>query len=132
MADCTKTISTALESRPNRFIGTDVVSKKTCSNCCVDDFYSSVKVWIERPQVVNKRLMGAILEDCREEEEGHSGDWVHMKRKLLPKQSDVRPGTEHVTVTDCKDIHWSFTHHAICININTFLYPSSVNIIPHT
>lgn len=31
------------------------------ASCSVEDFYSGVDVWLKRPNVVNKRLLGAII-----------------------------------------------------------------------
>lgn len=31
------------------------------ASCSVEDFYSGVDVWLKRPNVVNKRLLGAVI-----------------------------------------------------------------------
>lgn len=31
------------------------------ASCSVEDFYSGVEVWLKRPNVVNKRLLGAVI-----------------------------------------------------------------------
>jgi len=31
------------------------------ASCSVEDFFAGVDVWMKRPQVVNRRLLGAII-----------------------------------------------------------------------
>jgi hypothetical protein len=34
---------------------------ESAASCSVKDFYSGVEVWLKRPNVVNKRLLGAVI-----------------------------------------------------------------------
>ena len=70
--------------------------------CSVEDFVSSLNVWIHRPQVVNKRLLGAVVKEERDlgvgDEEIDGGKLI--TRQLIPKQSTVPWGWETVRLGD--------------------------------
>lgn len=38
-----------------------VVLSEEVTSCSVEDFFSGVDVWLRRPQVVNRRLLGAVI-----------------------------------------------------------------------
>ena len=38
-----------------------VVLSKEVTSCSVDDFFAGVDVWLKKPQVVNRRLLGAVI-----------------------------------------------------------------------
>ena len=57
-----------------------VVLSEEVTSCSVEDFFSGVDVWLRRPQVVNRRLLGAvILREHVLSSQGtcdHEGQWV--------------------------------------------------------
>ena len=74
------------------------------TSCSAADFLSGVEVWVKRPQVVNRRLLGAVLVE---------GDWVAgtstcggarettdrvFVRELLPRAKSVPPRREAVSI----------------------------------
>lgn len=68
------------------------------ANCSVEDFFAGVDVWMKRPQVVNRRLLGAIILrehvlDSKHPVEGHGGEWqwayqLHGEMQGSTKQGD--------------------------------------------
>lgn len=38
-----------------------VVLSEEVTSCSVEDFFSGVDVWLRRPQVINRRLLGAVI-----------------------------------------------------------------------
>lgn len=76
------------------------------TNCGASDFLSGVDVWVKRPQVVNRRLLGAVvIEGGVAEREGRNrqrqGDRVVeedvLVRELLPRAKSVAPRREVVS-----------------------------------
>ena len=70
--------------------------------CSVEDFASSLDVWIRRPQVVNKRLLGAVVKEESSAERVRE-DGVPDKlitRQLIPKQSSIQWGWETIQLVD--------------------------------
>ena len=62
MVGCYSPSSSALAPRKQKKIMSNswVVLSELKAICSVDDFYCSVNVWLQRPNVVNKRLLGAV------------------------------------------------------------------------
>ena len=82
------------------------------TDCSAAEFLSGVAVWVRRPQVVNRRLVGAVLvegdwekvEEMAEREfdeavETRNGVFV---RELIPRRRGVPTKRESVTVTSCE------------------------------
>lgn len=80
-------------------------------SCSSGDFFSALEVWISRPQVVNRRLMAAVLQkDSQQWQERESKVWETLSngcdvaglkkrvllRELLPKYTRTPPGRELV------------------------------------
>ena len=62
--------------------------------CSAEDLASSLQVWIRRPQVVNKRLLGAVVrEESYPERARENGvpDKL-ITRQLIPNQSSIQWG----------------------------------------
>ena len=62
--------------------------------CSAEDLASSLEVWIRRPQVVNKRLLGAVV---REESYSERAREIGVPdklitRQLISKQSSIQWG----------------------------------------
>jgi tRNASer (uridine44-2'-O)-methyltransferase len=84
------------------------------TNCSASDFLSAVEVWVRRPQVVNRRLLGAViveeeatkelkLEDRLQSDGMMTGAEEHsLIRELLPRVKSVAPRRE--IVSTIKDI----------------------------
>ena len=92
--------------------------------CSGADFHSGVEVWLRRPNVVNKRVLGAVfLEDKPLEDLSPDSQWVEwltklcsdksfqenetvmfstgsrmIIRELLPKPRSMAPGREAVLI----------------------------------
>ena len=58
------------------------------SSCSADDFLRAAAVWLERPQVLNKRLFGAVLS------RGSVREGEPFTRQLLPRGR--QPATEEL------------------------------------
>ena len=70
--------------------------------CSAEDLASSLEVWIRRPQVVNKRLLGAVVrEESYSERPRENGvpDKL-ITRQLIPKQSSIQWGWETIQLVD--------------------------------
>ena len=79
------------------------------TNCSASDFLSAVEVWVRRPQVVNRRLLGAViveeeatkelkLEDRLQSDGMMTGAEEHsLIRELLPRVKSVAPRREIVS-----------------------------------
>ena len=63
-------------------------------SCSLADFGSAVDVWIQRPQVLNRRLLGAVVSEWGA---GHEG---RCQRKLLPRQQGIPHGQEDIQVSE--------------------------------
>lgn len=71
------------------------------TKCSASDFLSGVDVWVKRPQVLNKRLLGAVVieeETKRDERRGKGVVDEVLVRELLPRAKMAR-GREVVTTT---------------------------------
>ena len=89
-----------------------VAEKNSEHSCNQEDFLSALEVWLHRPQVVNKRLLAAVVhEDPLEwsprerqlSEEYCSAVSVNSSRRvfvreLLPKSTRVSRGRELVVI----------------------------------
>ena len=53
------------------------VLSETDTSCSVEDFFAGVDVWLRRPQVVNRRLLGAIIlrEHVLDSNSEPEGEW---------------------------------------------------------
>ena len=81
------------------------------TNCSAGDFLSGVDVWITRPQVVNRRLLGAVtVGGSGPRQEGGAGQLPRgaggsleegeddvVVRELLPRARSMEPRKEVVT-----------------------------------
>ena len=75
------------------------------TSCGTEDFLSGLEVWLKRPQVVNRRLLGAVLvkgdwdvggsESVRTTSEARERVFV---RELLPRAKNVETRNEAVTI----------------------------------
>ena len=63
-------------------------------SCSVEHFGSAVGVWIHRPQVINRRLLGAVVS------EWGVGPEACCRRELLPRQQGIPHGQEDVLVSE--------------------------------
>lgn len=71
----------------------EVASEKLgCPSVGVDDFWSAVEVWVRRPHVINRRVMGAVVLW-----EGPEGEGAWLKELELKLKHTYGPG-EHQTV----------------------------------
>ena len=71
--------------------------------CSTEDLASSLQVWIRRPQVVNKRLFGAVVrEESYPERARENGvpDTELITRQLIPNQSSIQWGREIIQLVD--------------------------------
>ena len=71
--------------------------------CSAEDLASSLQVWIRRPQVVNKRLLGAVVrEESYPERARENGvpDKLTQLRQLIPNQSSRQWGGETIQLVD--------------------------------
>ena len=79
------------------------------TNCSAGEFLSGVDVWIRRPQVVNKRLLGAVSFTelkGKEREGGETSQQIQPRegmanhtliRELLPRAKIASPKREAIT-----------------------------------
>lgn len=86
------------------------------TNCSASEFLSGVDVWVKRPQVVNKRLLGAVILaglEGEEREGGEAGQETQLRvgiashrliRQLLPKAKSTVSKREAVTTKHGKPI----------------------------
>lgn len=88
------------------------------TNCSANDFLSGVEVWVKRPQVVNRRLLGAVVvkeegkklkseKKCASPQRDGIMTRVEeyvLVRELLPRAKSVAPRRETVS-TMRGDIH---------------------------
>lgn len=75
------------------------------TKCSASDFLSGVDVWVKRPQVLNKRLLGAVvIEEETKRDEGRDEGMVDevLVRELLPRAKKMARGREVVTTTHGK------------------------------
>lgn len=85
------------------------------TKCSASDFLSGVDVWVKRPQVLNKRLLGAVViedETKRDERRGKEVVDEVLVRELLPRAKKMARGREVVTTTHgktCK-LHVSYVY----------------------
>lgn len=74
------------------------------TKCSASDFLSGVDVWVRRPQVINKRVLGAVVmeEETRGERGGKGMVDEVLMRELLPRAKKMARGREVVTTTHGK------------------------------
>lgn len=83
------------------------------TKCSASDFLSGVDVWVKRPQVLNKRLLGAVvIEDEAKKDERRGKGVVHevLVRELLPRAKKMARGREVVTTTHSKTCKFDSIH----------------------
>ena len=77
------------------------------TTCGPEDFISGLEVWVKRPQVVNRRLLGAALVKGDWDDVGGGSESVRTPyelrervflRELLPRAKSVEPRKETVTI----------------------------------
>lgn len=85
------------------------------TGCDAADFLSGVEVWIKRPQVVNRRLLGAVLvegdwDNLQEQQQrysnsakvpGDNSNCCIFVRQLLPRVKTISARRETVTLQCC-------------------------------
>lgn len=91
-------------------------------SCCLEDFYSALEVWLTRPNVVNKRVLAAVLlEDKEQWGESELASFAKINsclscgssaakvvvRELIPKSSKLTKTRELVVMGK------SVTHHTL-------------------
>ena len=88
------------------------------TNCSAEDFLSGLNVWLKKPQVVNRRLVGAVMVagggGGEEEEEGGStqedhhpggvGTDIAIVRELIPRGKGTESRKETVTIKHGKKL----------------------------
>ena len=69
--------------------------------CSKEDFFSGLEVWLRRPHVVNRRLLGSVVLQEEAVERGREGELLRRWRGGTSRAAGGREDKESIDLTEC-------------------------------